>query len=259
MVITCQENFTPEGVVETFYQWYLAYSRPDGEGNFADPLVYGAYREYPYLAPTLIADIDNQLTNQELGAGDPFLCAQDRPAGVSVDIASTTDTTATGMVHEFFTGNGMRRDLLMELAGSENNWQINKIACEVTPEAVALVFFNEYLIYARYDVEHDIERTPVLDWGFRWQDYLTPELLISVMDTFTSEEIFPADPLSCAQDLPVSLSAEANALTDTQVVIRLSGEYPSGPDTYTASPLVEAELQLIDGQWQLTDIRCIAA
>jgi hypothetical protein len=66
----------PETVVQTFFDWYLAYAET---GN---PLVDGAYRDSPYLTANLVSQVDEIIASFEGGGYDPFLCAQDIPGAI---------------------------------------------------------------------------------------------------------------------------------------------------------------------------------
>lgn len=254
--IICRENFTPEGVVRNFYQWYLDYGRTAGTGDFGDPLLDGAYRDYEYLEPDFVQAVDALVEEMTPGAPDPFLGTQDRPVGISVDAVSAGETAATVMVHSFFPGNRERHHLLAELSRREDSWVISNIIPEATPEATALVFYNQYMTYKRYDMENGLDQIPILHWGGRWQDYLTVELILSLIHTYTADEPMLADPVLCAQDIPTRVTAETVDRGDTFARIHIYGEYPAGPDTFTTYPLATAYADLVHGQWQLSYIGC---
>ena len=65
-----------------------------------------------------------------------------------------------------------------------------------------------------------------------------------------------ADPVLCAQDLPERFATDVLDANDNAATVQMSGLYPSGPGSYNIYPLTNIRLELIDGQWQLTDITC---
>jgi hypothetical protein len=90
---------SPEGVVRSFYTWYL-----DQAHSGASPLSTRAYQQSEYLSPALIAHVDDLMAaSPDHGGYDPFLCAQTIPDRVEIGAAqstatqpaSTTNATAT--------------------------------------------------------------------------------------------------------------------------------------------------------------------
>ena len=256
--IDCVDNVTPQGVAESFYQWYLAYSQPDETGAIKNPLVDRAYRDYPYLSDALIAEVDallNRMAGQP-GGYDPFLCAQDVPERVTADLIDEPGKAATVIVHEYFSGNLAPKRVLVELTGAPAAWEIDGIVCEVGPEVIAVNLLNWYMAYVSYDMEHGISRTPFTDWAFGWGDSLSDDLLAALEATFASAEPRVADPVLCAQDIPVRVTAEALMASEGAATVQISGEYPSGPDTFMAYALASLEMALDGNQWKVTAITC---
>ncbi len=255
--ITCGERVTPEGVVEGFYQDYIAYARPVAQPEtFRNPLVDGFYREDDRLSADLIAQVDEQVAAGQLMA-DPLLCAQDVPMGVSADAAMVAEETATVIVHQFFSGNPEPRDILVSLGRGAEGWQIESITCQVPPEAIAAHFYRLYSIFARHDLETGGERQPLTDWGYRWvTEYLSEGLLRQLSEGFASGEPRQADPVLCAQNIPARIEATVVESAADRAVVLVSGQYPSGPDSYESYPLATVELAQTEGRWAITAITC---
>jgi hypothetical protein len=250
-----EDNVTPAGVVERFYTWYISYAQPNEQGDFINPLAAGYYREYPYLSADLIATVDAQVaTGQPLA--DPFLHAQDFPSSITVDEVSVTDSVATVMVHQWFSGNPTPGDILVHLVRVDRQWFINTMGSDVTPDAVALVFYNGYIAYRRYDIEHEIERRPLVDWASGLERYLGDALREQLAATFGSGAALLADPVLCAQDIPEAVTAEVIMQTDTGATVTIAARYPSGPDSYATALLTTVEMMRMNGQWQLIAIGC---
>ncbi len=115
----------PAEVVQAFYGDYLSYI---GEGDaLRSPLVDGAYRNSPYLAPQLVAQVDELVAGFEGGGFDPFLLAQDVPVEVTVGAAVVTGNTATVSVATSFAGHRFSVSLEKQADG---RWLITKIAPE---------------------------------------------------------------------------------------------------------------------------------
>ncbi len=73
-----QVTGSPQETVSAFYSWYTTV-----EGS---PLGARAYRDSDYLSPEFIQEIDELADSFESGLGgfDPFICAQDAPAEITV-------------------------------------------------------------------------------------------------------------------------------------------------------------------------------
>jgi hypothetical protein len=249
--VLCGETASPRGVAEDFYRWYLAYSRETG-----NPLVDKAYRDYAYLTEDLIARADAALEKRELGSGDPFLCAQDRPMSFEVSEVVTADETASVLVREFFGGS--TREMALALVKVGEQWMIDAITCEAGPDVVAELLYNTFVTYKRYDLENGIERVTLADWGGHpWMAYIAEGLLFDLTEVYRRGETLPADPFLCAQDLPEWVGAEIVEGGEGGAVVRVSGSYPAGPESYERYDLAELEMaRAEDGTWQIAAISC---
>lgn len=75
---------SPQDTVSAFYSWYSSF-----DGN---PLGARAYHNSEYLSPEFVQEIDALLDSfeEQGGAFDPFICAQDRPPEIAVVEADGT-------------------------------------------------------------------------------------------------------------------------------------------------------------------------
>ena len=92
----------PAEVVEAFYGDYLSYIG-DGE-MMRNPLTDGMYRRSPYLAGSLVAQVDTLVAGFERGGFDPFLMAQDVPDEVTAGEATVMGKAAAVAVTTSFAG-----------------------------------------------------------------------------------------------------------------------------------------------------------
>lgn len=124
--ITCGETRTPEGVVASFYDWYREYTWPDAEGNRANVLADGAYRDHALLTADFVARVDGTLASMGGSGFDPFLCAQDIPVMFRVaDVLEVADDSARLVVESNFEGHAFEVALIM----IDGAWQIDDVIC----------------------------------------------------------------------------------------------------------------------------------
>lgn len=190
--------------------------------------------------------------------GDPVLCAQDIPISVAVDEVIVVQDEATMLVRELFAGNPQPKTLTVSLV-HDAQWIIDDIVCEVTPETVAELLYNEFITFMRYDMERGIDRTPIADWSpYPWPQYMGEDVLNDVLAQYRSGEALPADPFLCAQDVPARVDAERVETSGTEnVSLRIAGAYTSGPETYTTYGLALVEMALSPtGEWQMVTLTC---
>ncbi len=116
----------PTTIVNEFYSWYLSYP-----GNV---LVDAAYRDRPELSAEFVAEIDTTMADRQMGMGDPFLCAQDKPGRFEVKLVEGREDTAQVEVTTDFEGHSFR----VTVGWEQNGWRITNVACnapETEPEA----------------------------------------------------------------------------------------------------------------------------
>lgn len=253
--ITCGDTLTPRGVTEDFYAWYIQRweeIRAAGSGNL---LVDGRYAEYPYLSDELIASVDEHVANREMGGGDPLLCAQDFPQRVwAYEVMRPTDSTALVLAQAFYEGNSTPHNLTVLLETVADQWLITEVRCGVAPQDMAALLYREYFAQVRfnlfYGLEGDLLQNPVRHWNRN----VAPELLAQLIAARADAP--PADPVSCAQDIPEAVRAEVLDSSESRASVRILGGFPSGPDTLSFTPLTVVTMELVEGQWMMTEIAC---
>jgi hypothetical protein len=253
--VICGDTLTPRGVAQEFYNWYLGQWRQVRESEEGgNVLIDGTYQEYPFFTAELLASVDEGVANRELGWGDPFLCAQDIPQSSWIHDVSREGSAATVLVQTFFQGNPAPHNLTVNLALVDNQWRIAEIICGAGPQTMAQLLYRQYADQVRYNMDHGIEMDALSSLRPHWDRNVSPELLERLQAATEGELI--ADPVLCAQDIPERILTEVVDSSDTSATVRISGEYPSGPDTYTGYPLALVTMELVEGQWMLTDITC---
>ncbi len=162
----CEDLITPAGVVNSFYEGYTRYSD--------SPFLDGVYHDFDLMTSDLIARMDSLQTGTGI-AQDPFLCGPELPSGYFTYTLWATGETAAVMV-EAIIGNGVVRDLSVDLTRQNDLWVMANIRCDTTLAEKVLNFYNRYLVYTRYDFEHDTYHNLLTNHGFFGIHYLTPEL-----------------------------------------------------------------------------------
>ncbi len=119
----------PEEVVKSFYDLYIgSINAARAAGEMRNYLADGSYRDLPYLSDEWIAEVDEILASFERGGYDPFLQAQDIPESFDVEAAQVDGERATVIVHTYWNGSDLVRDLEVELVQSESGWLIDAVA-----------------------------------------------------------------------------------------------------------------------------------
>jgi hypothetical protein len=123
--VVCDADRTPEGVVQSFYTWYLRYTAGDGEGERRNPMVDGAYQYHTLLSDDFIAQVTDLIASFKGGGYDPFLCAQDVPSEIEVGEAQIEDDLASLNVATSFPNH----EFAVELEQIDGEWMISDIVC----------------------------------------------------------------------------------------------------------------------------------
>lgn len=125
--IRCGEIRTPEGVVKSFYTWYIGYNQWDGQGDKPHALNDGAYRDNPLLTADSVAELDELLEAPGGLLADPILCAQDIPWYVRVEEVQVAESgeEAQALLSSSFE----RHSWAAELVLLDGQWLIAEIAC----------------------------------------------------------------------------------------------------------------------------------
>ena len=119
-LVSQEPELSPQEVVSKFYRWYIGYP-----GN---PLVDREYRESPYLAESLISEVDQMA--EEGFMADPFLLAQDIPERYSVDEAEVSEDDATVGVRLYWGGNPTPTERSVELGLIDGEWRITGVSLQ---------------------------------------------------------------------------------------------------------------------------------
>ena len=120
-------GMAPEGVVSSFYSWYL-----DQAGGVGNVLVSRAYRSNEHLSQAFIRKVDDAIASSDRGGYDPFLCAQDIPRDMRLDLTVATEEGARVGVHGIWnpgTRYESSNDILVLLQRVNGRWQIVDIDC----------------------------------------------------------------------------------------------------------------------------------
>lgn len=255
--VVCGDTFTPAGVTEDFYAWYLAQwqQAQDVETDSA-PLTEDLDQEYPFLTISLRAIVDEAIANDAMGGDDPFVCAQEMPQSVWAYDVALTDNTTTVLAQAFFPGNNIPQNVTVSLEAVNGQWTIAQITCGVSPETMATLLYQQYADQVRYNRANDIDMNVLSNPGPLWSSNVSTELLERLgLGSMTDQEL-TVDPVLCAQDIPDRFVAESATLAETTATIQISGEVPNDSGSTTSQPLASVTMELSEGQWMLTDITC---
>jgi hypothetical protein len=252
------EAETPEGVVESFYRWYLGYP-----GN---AMADGAYQSSEYLSEGFIQEVDQAIASFERGSYDLFLCAQDVPADFAVGAAVVSGDEANVVVDEIWnpdTDYELIRQLDVSLQQIDGVWLIAGIACPapeatppapessmpVTPESTVMGFYDWYLSYAR-EVGN-----PLVDGAYRSSDYLDAAFVQEIDQIVASFDQGGFDPFLCAQDLPGGLALD-DATASGDIATVTVREIWNADTEYELVYPVEVALRRDGDAWKITAIMC---
>jgi len=250
---------TPEEVVQGFYDWYLGYIGDPASEEMRNPLVDGAYRSSEYLTEDFVQRVDELIASFDKGGYDPFLCAQDIPRSLTVDVAAVSGDEATVVVHQLWnpgTEYESVRDVKVALRKVDEAWKIADVACgmpesaslmpegpmPVTPAGAVEGFYGWYLWYARS------AGNPLADGAYRSSEYLTEEFVQQVDEIIASFDKSGYDPFLCAQDVPESFTLGEAAVSDDQASIVVQTSFEGHAFT--------VKLSEADGRWAISDVIC---
>jgi hypothetical protein len=222
---------TLEQVVESFYDWYLGYASPiDGR----NPLVDGAYRDRPELAPELVAEMDALLGGLEGFHYDPFLMAQDVPTGYEISLVTYEGESVTVVLATSFEGH----QLAVSMVRSGDGWQIRNItrpnveSATQAPQAgdalaaaaqQTVKFYDWYLGYIRSG--EDGPRSILHNGAYQTCGFFTPSYIEELDAMLASDEPLMADPFLCAQDIPDSVTVEQAVEVAPGVQVTMSSSF----------------------------------
>jgi hypothetical protein len=121
-----------------------------------------------------------------------------------------------------------------------------------TPEEVTEAFIAWQIEHTGYDPETDTMHNPLADGSFRDAPYLSTEFADRVAAQIAAGELH-ASPFLCAQDVPTDF-------TLGDVNLSPVGEEARVPVfTSFEGHSFEVYLQLVEGEWQVSDVICTPA
>jgi len=126
---------TPEMVTENFYNWYISYSKRQG-----DPWVSKAYRSSEYLADSFVQRLDQLVEDETLaslaGEGyDPILCAQGFPDRIAVGEAIVSGQDAWVVIQTYWNGGITVGQTTVNLKALNEKWKIANVVCQLQVDA----------------------------------------------------------------------------------------------------------------------------
>ncbi len=245
---------TPEQVVESFYDWYLGYANaPEGR----NPLVDGAYRDRPELAPELVAEMDALLSGPDGFRYDPFLMAQDVPTGYEISLVAYEGESVTVVLATSFEGH----QLAVSMVRRGDGWQIRNITRpNVEPatqspqagDALAAAaqqtakFYDWYLGYISGG--EDGPRSILNDGAYQTCGFFTPSYIEELDAILASEQPLMADPFLCAQDIPASVTVQQAVEVAPGVQVTMSSSF----EGHTFNVFLR---EMAPGDWQIDGVQ----
>ena len=203
---------SPEQVVESFYQDYLAYIGEPGSENFRNPLVDRHYRESELLTASFKEHIDELLEKKEGIIADPFLCAQDIPGEIEI-MGIHQDENRAQVIGTSFSGHVFTVDLRQE----KDAWLIANVSCGGTPQSQAKAFYTWYLgaIGSRGQGE---SLNPLSERSYHQTPVLSTDFTAAVDEMLEADDKGSHDPFLLAQDIPTRFSVDTGLTADSAVV-----------------------------------------
>jgi len=119
-------DHSPDTIVKSFYNRYLAYIENDG-GAMRNPWVDGFYRDCPELSDSFVAAVDDALASFDKGGADPILLAQDVPVKVEVSEGELVNDEVRVTVEMFWGGNPEPSGREVVLKRIDRSWQVTDV------------------------------------------------------------------------------------------------------------------------------------
>jgi hypothetical protein len=245
--IICQDTTTPEGVVATFYEDYLAVARPEEGMN---PLTDGYYRDHELLTNDLLTRVETM--DQDGLQYDLFLPVQDIPNSVDVYAAGQEADQARVIVDMYFGDSALPHSVLVNLKLLEGQWQIDAIVSEVGPAAVTELVYTQYGLYRWCGLMNQVSWVCFTDWDYPWERYLVEELIEFYADYAT--ESLRYDTFLCGRGIPDYFSAKVDEQSEESATVIVIGHY--GPNPSTDAFVSKVNLLKTEDGWLLNDVSC---
>lgn len=250
---------SPSTVVASFFETYLErLENIDSEGN---PLANRAYADFDELSPAFIDDLDTFIGGLGFARFDPFLLAQDVPARIEIGAEVIAGDGASVAVVQYWPSGPdeeTARLLTVELVRANGNgrWLIESIN-EGEEGLAARTVEAFYLEYADFALNIG---NPLVRGAHRTMSMLS-ERFIAELDALV-ERPLPADPVLCAQDIPLSYAIGDVEVNIDRASVELVPYWPAGPDAVTASSPVTYALvrasapPAAPGTWLIDAVTC---
>lgn len=124
-LLTTRTPFSPETVIENFYNSYLNCI----ENHFQNSNGRSPRENCPFKNSNLSDELVQRL--DEARAHDPILCAQDTPVSIKVDQAIIESNKANLTVHTFYEISNDNPIKVALTKGQDGYWQITNITCSL--------------------------------------------------------------------------------------------------------------------------------
>ena len=131
------------------------------------------------------------------------------------------------------------------LSGCTSARAISKTSVDA-PEKVVENFYNWYLGY---------EGNVIVDQAHQSSEYLTEAFVGKVDEIVASFDQGGYDPFLCAQDIPGAWTVDEALVSGDEASVVLHEVWNAGTE-YKMINDVTVELQMVDGQWKISDIIC---
>jgi len=250
---------SPSAVVASFFEAYLErLENIDSEGN---PLANRAYADFDELSPAFIDELDALIGGPGFIRFDPFLLAQDVPARIEVGAEVIAGDGASVAVVQYWPSGPdeeTARLLTVELvrANANGRWLIESIY-EGDEALAARTVEALYLEYTDFALNIG---NPLVRGAHRTMVMLS-DRFIAELDALVEQPLV-ADPVLCAQDIPLSYAIGVVEVNTDRAFVELVPYWPTGPDAMTASSpviytLVRAsEPAAAPGTWLIDAVTC---
>ncbi|MDT8305132.1 MAG: DUF3828 domain-containing protein [Anaerolineae bacterium] len=247
-IIQTGNPMTPDGVVQLFYNWYFR------EGAEA------AYRDSPYLAPALIAEMDALYAAGDGPDYDPFLLARNWPTHFFIKRMDmeTVGNEATvpvqviyGQQTALITVSLVRLPAQWRIAGVEGKVPDDATSASQVVELFSQSYFQQWYAYAD---EHDLPHTGIVDLSdflvqaapfYEESPYLSPAFAAAATQAGGSDQ--REDPYFLAAGIPAMMEVETAWADGDHAEVRVIQRWVEG---HESRPLT-VTLQRIDGQWYI--------
>ncbi|MFQ3567269.1 MAG: hypothetical protein SNJ59_09730 [Aggregatilineales bacterium] len=250
---------SPSAVVASFFEAYL--ERVENIGSEGNPLANRAYADFDELSPAFIDDIDTFIGEQGFARFDPFLLAQDVPARIEIGAEVIAgDSASVALIQYWPSGSDEEtaRLLTVELVRANGNgrWLIESIN-EGDEALAARTVEAFYLEYADFALNIG---NPLVRGAHRTMGMLS-DRFIAALDGLVEQPLL-ADPVLCAQDIPLSYAISVVEVNTERAFVELVPYWPTGPDAMTASSPVTYTLvrastpPAAPGTWLIDAVTC---